>query len=32
MVSALVTSDGGSFNLSSLNTNDVVGSGTGIAE
>ncbi|MBJ10297.1 MAG: hypothetical protein CMP66_02395, partial [Flavobacteriales bacterium] len=31
MVSALVTSDGGSFNLSSLNTNDVVGSGTGVA-
>ena len=31
MVSALVTSDGGSFNLSSLSTNDVVGSGTGVA-
>ena len=31
MTSALVNSDGGSFNLSSLNVNDLVGVGSGIA-
>ena len=31
MVSALVTADGGSFNLSSLNINDIVGYGSGVA-
>ena len=31
MVSALVMTDGGTFNLSTLSVNDVVGLGTGIA-
>ena len=31
MTSALVISDGGSFNLSSLNVNDFIGVGSGIA-
>ena len=31
MVSALVITDGGTFNLSTLSINDIVGSGTGIA-